>query len=175
MKRALTPWRIDTQECEVFGGDDSIATPDELNAALTFLPQVLERLRVDPEAGVSTVGTSALSLSSHQFDHVIGGRVVPGLTLIYDLIPEEGRVVLRRIQLLSALDTETEQPIRVVGVVATGDTYEEKIASMVGKKVLGKKVAVAIENYDTREDDFPVTLLNKPLFFEVFLGRDGDE
>ena len=64
MKRALTRWKIDTKECEVFGGDDSIAAPEELTAALASLPQVLERLRVDPEAGVSTVGTSALSLSS---------------------------------------------------------------------------------------------------------------
>ena len=106
---------------------------------------------------------------------MIGGRVVPGLTLVYDVIHAENRVVLRRIQLLSALDTEIEQPIHIVGVVATDDTYEEKVASMVGKKVLGRKVAVAIEDYDTREDDFPVTLLNRPVFFEVFLGRDDDE
>jgi hypothetical protein len=114
-------------------------------------------------------------LSSHQFDQVVEGRVVPALTLIYDVIHEESRVVIRRIQRLAALDSEAEQPNKVVGVVATGDAYEESVTSMVGKKVLGKKVAVAVEDYDTREDDFPVTLLNKPVFFEVFLGRDDDE
>jgi len=176
MKRALRNWQIDAQECEIFGGADSVAAPEELNAALASLPKILARLRENPESGAATVGTSALSISSHPFDHVIGDRVVPALVLVYDVIREESRIVIRKIQLLPGLNETVNEYVGVVDV--TDDAYEESVtgaAGMVDKKVFGEKVTVDVEDYDTRVDDFPVTLLNRPLFLEVFLGRDDDE
>src|SRR5687767_28058 len=93
-------WELDIHECEIFsGGAGPFVKRHDLAAALEAL---FRRLVINPESGVSTDGTAALSLSSSQFDRIVEDGVVPGLTVVYHLVPEERRVVVRKIQLLPA-------------------------------------------------------------------------
>jgi hypothetical protein len=171
---AVTPkrsWRIEAAPgCEIFSGEDAITSRDERDAALHgSLPKILARLVTDLASVGSTMSPSPLTLVSNESDVVVGDRVVPGLTLVYDLLPDEGRVVIRRIQLLRALDGETD-PDRPVGVVPVDGAYRETVAGMVGRNV-----PVEVSDCDTREDDSQCTLLRKPRFFEVFPGRKGGD